>query len=116
MRFDIHFKLGKHDQWIEFVIERPLDDEYWKRHNAWAAYTSIGDRHKRKGKFGIIELPLMEDNALFRGSLQHEVDHFVIDLFLCWSGGKITRRNEEKFATIAGEIVTEFWEIYGKDT
>ena len=77
-----------------------------------AYYVAADNRLKRSGQIGSIHLPNRRgiSKADYNELVAHEVQHLIIDWILTRARGlSFIRRNEEKIATMTGEIVRKFW-------
>jgi hypothetical protein len=108
MKFRVYFNDNK-----QYVIFHLADDvkAFRRKNQCWAYYIAADERRTRRGLFGHIHLP-HEKFVNMSELISHEVQHLMIDWVLCRKDGKLTPRNEERIATITGEIVKRFWREY----
>jgi hypothetical protein len=106
-QFKVRFNGGK--QSVTFHVG---DTEILTQLDAAAYYDEHKKRRKRRGAFAHIYLPSMRSlkRAEFHELLGHEVTHFIDDWWRCRKGNEMTDNNEERRATLHGEIVRKFWE------
>jgi elongation factor P hydroxylase len=111
MKIRVNFNDNK--QYIVFVIgDKPR--AFQRKNDCHAYYIGADERKKRSGVFGYIHIPVMDDTPLLRELIAHEVQHAIIDWVLCRKGGQVTTKNEERLATMTGEITRRFYAKWSK--
>ena len=111
LKFITKFNDGK--QWVRVVVE----DEpktFRNRNNCHAWYIGQEGRKKRKGLFGYIHLPLTEISPYLTELISHEVQHLIFDWMLCHKGFSLSTKNEERIATMTGELNRKIQNQYEK--
>ena len=109
-RIVVPFNAGK--QSLVFVVRHRLDT-FITVNDCYAYYVGKYPRYQRAGVFGYIHLPIVHKlSPLFRELIAHEVQHAIFDWVLCRKGGRIHTGNEERIATMTGEIVRRFEQQY----
>lgn len=102
----ITIRFNDNKQAVKFYVAD--DPARFKRVNQCLAYyMPHEERKKRTGLFGIIGLSDVTPELV-----THEVVHLVAD----WMNTRrmtLNVRNEERVATLAGEIARRFWRKYG---
>ena len=107
----VNFNKGK--QYVYFHIGEPLK-AFKAKHDCDAWYSNQVQRNRYKGLFGNIYLPKCKHGDPYSHELvTHEVQHLLAD-WMKARGMRVTDRNEERIATIAGGIVGKFWKAYSK--
>ena len=111
--FRVYFNGKK--QSIVFTIGENLK-AFKAQNDCHAYYVAADNRRKRRGQIGSIHLPNKRGmcKADYHELVTHEVQHLIIDWILTRARGlSFIRRNEEKIATMTGEIVRKFWDKSG---
>ena len=99
-------------QSVIFHVEEPIK-AFQAKNNCMAYYVAADNRLKYSGVIGSVFLPSPRgiDKAEYLELVTHEVQHLVIDwIFTRAKGLEYIRRNEERIATMTGEIVRKFIE------
>ena len=104
--FRVYFNNNK--QWVNiFVASSPA---HFKRKNQCHAYYIAADmRKQRQGLFGHIYLSELNHSPLAQELVAHEVQHLIFDWVLTRKGMNINQKNEERIATMTGEISRRLW-------
>jgi len=108
--FEVRFNNGK--QWVDVFISE--DSETFKKENdcqAW--YIGAEKRKVYSGLFGSMHFSMMDDSPEGIELMTHEIDHLVAD----WMRSRritLSERNEERIATLKGDISKNFWEAWKK--
>ena len=107
--FRIYFNDNK--QWFHvYVAKSPA---HFKRKNqCHAYYIGAEARKKRQGLFGYIYLSELNFSPMAHELVAHEVQHLIFDWVLTRKNMRMTDRNEERIATMTGEIARRFWRKY----
>ena len=107
--FRIYFNDNK--QWFNvYVAKNPA---WFKRKNQCHAYYLAAEtRSQRKGLFGYIYLSELNPSPMAHELVAHEVQHLIFDWVLTRKGMNISEKNEERIATMTGEIARRFWRKY----
>jgi hypothetical protein len=109
--FRIYFNDNK--QWFNVYIAR--DPARFKRKNQCHAYYIAAEvRKQRRGLFGHIYLSELNFSPLAHELVAHEIQHLIFDWVLTRKGMKLTEKNEERIATMTGEIARRFWRKYAR--
>jgi hypothetical protein len=107
--FRIHFNDNK--QWFNVYVAR--DPTHFKRKNQCHAYYIAAEtRKQRHGLFGYVYLSELNFSPMAHELVAHEVQHLIFDWVLTRKGMRLTERNEERIATMTGEIARRFWRKY----
>ena len=107
----IKVTFNKNRQYVYFHIAEPLK-AFKKAHNCDAWYSNQVNRNRYKGLFGNIYLPKCKHGDPYLHELiSHEVTHLMAD-WMKARNMRVTDRNEERIATLTGEIVRRFWRAY----
>jgi len=111
----IKFNEGK--QWVKFKVDS--DPKTFANENkcrGW--YWEAENRKQRQGLFGYIHLPLYNKvTPFFRELVAHEIQHLITDWVTCRQVKDLSAyllNNDERIATISGEIERRFWQKYEK--
>jgi hypothetical protein len=108
--FRVHFNERK--QWADvFIAESPA--KFKRRNECHAYYLGADGRKAYRGLFGVIHLSEMNDKPLGVELMAHEIDHLMAD----WRNSRRitpTVKNEERLATLRGEVEKEFWRKWEK--
>jgi hypothetical protein len=103
----VTFNSGK--QYVYFHIGEPLK-AFKQAHKCDAWYSNQVQRNRYKGLFGNIYLPKCKYSDPYLHELvTHEVTHLLAD-WMKARNMRVTDRNEERIATMTGEIVGRFWQ------
>jgi hypothetical protein len=106
--FRVHFNKGR--QWVDvYVAESPA--QFLRRNDCHAYYIGYDMRKKYHGLFGIIHLKKLDDTPEARELIDHEIEHLMFD----WRrsrGITPSPRNEERMATLRGQVGKAFWRKY----
>lgn len=103
MKIVVRFNEGK--QAVKFyVAENPA--RFKRVNDCHAYYMPHEGRKKRSGLFGVIGLSEVTPELV-----AHEIIHLVAD-WLNTRHTALNERNEERVATMAGEIARRFWRTY----
>jgi len=107
--FRIYFNENK--QWFSvYVAHNPT---HFKRKNQCHAYYIAAEtRKQRQGLFGYIYLSELNFSPMAHELVAHEVQHLIFDWVLTRRGMRFTENNEERIATMTGEIARRFWRKY----
>jgi hypothetical protein len=62
--------------------------------------------------FGYVYLSELNFSPMAHELVAHEVQHLIFDWVLTRKGMRLTERNEERIATMTGEIARRFWRKY----
>lgn len=107
--FRVYFNDNK--QWVNIYVAN--DPTHFKRKNQCHAYYIAADvRKQRRGLFGHIYLSELNHSPLAQELVAHEVQHLIFDWVLTRKGMTISERNEERIATMTGEIARRIWRKY----
>lgn len=99
--FIVKFNGGK--QWIKVIVgEEPKT--FRRRNNCHAWYAGAEKRKKRSGLFGYIHLPFTEPSPYLSELISHEIQHLILDWVFCHNSFQLSFQNEERIATMTGEI------------
>ena len=109
--FRVYFNDNK--QWVNiYVANSPA---WFKRKNQCHAYYIAAEtRKQREGLFGYIYLSELNLSPMAHELVAHEVQHLIFDWVLTRKGMKMTEQNEERIATMTGEIARRFWRKYDR--
>src|SRR5512147_612958 len=107
--FRVYFNENK--QWVNiYVANSPA---WFKRKNQCHAYYIAAEtRKQRQGLFGHIYLSELNLTPMAHELVAHEVQHLIFDWVLTRRGMNINEKNEERIATMTGEIARRFWRKY----
>ena len=107
--FRVYFNNNK--QWVNiYVAHNPA---HFKRKNQCHAYYIAAEtRKQREGLFGYIYLSELNFSPMAHELVAHEVQHLIFDWVLTRKGMKMTEQNEERIATMTGEISRRLWRKY----
>ena len=112
--FRVYFNENK--QWVNIYVAK--SPAWFKRKNQCHAYYIAADiRKQRQGLFGHIYLSELNHSPMAHELVAHEVQHLIFDWVLTRRGMRITEQNEERIATMTGEISRRIWrkfERWGK--
>ncbi|HET9908327.1 MAG TPA: hypothetical protein VFQ23_16890 [Anaerolineales bacterium] len=107
--FRIHFNDNR--QWFNvYVADNPT--RFKRRNQCHAYYIAAEVRKQRKGLFGYIYLSELNFSPMAHELVAHEVQHLIFDWVLTRKGMGISEKNEERIATMTGEIARRFWRKY----
>lgn len=107
--FRVYFNDNK--QWVNIYIAK--DPIYFKRKNQCHAYYIAAEiRKQRQGLFGYIYLSELNFSPMAHELVAHEVQHLIFDWVLTRKGMNINEKNEERIATMTGEISRRLWRKY----
>lgn len=104
---------GEYNQWVLIHIGDDVKS-FRRRNDCHAYYIGADVRKQRRGLFGHIHIPEGESEINLHELIPHEIQHMVTDWILCRKGGQLTPKNEERIATMTGEINKRFWREYEK--
>lgn len=111
--FRVYFNNNK--QWFNVYVAR--NPAHFKRKNQCHAYYIAAEtRKQREGLFGYIYLSELNFSPMAHELVAHEVQHLIFDWVLTRKGMRLTERNEERIATMTGEIARRFWRRYQRWT
>jgi hypothetical protein len=103
--FRVHFNGGK--QWVDvFISDSPA--KFIRRNECHAYYIANTNRKRYYGLFGFVHLKKMDSSPESVELMAHELDHLLAD----WRESRRivpTPRNEERLATLRGQIEKTFW-------
>jgi hypothetical protein len=104
MDYDFWFSFNRYRQFVEVYLwdVHPTTFDNWGG-GRWGYWHPVRE-NVRRGKFG--ELHFVKSRLRF-DTVVHEIDHLRTDWMWC-RGETITRKNEERMATILDEIVRRF--------
>lgn len=106
--FRVYFNQGK--QFLNvYVADSPR--AFRRKHDCHAMYVASHPRKKRAGLFGSIYLSELNYSPMAHELFDHELTHMLFDWLLC-RGMRLTVRNEERIATMIGEVSRRFWRKY----
>lgn len=107
--FRVFFNDNK--QWVNiYVAHNPA---HFKRKNQCHAYYIAAEtRKQREGLFGYIYLSELNFTPMAHELVAHEVQHLIFDWVLTRKGMNISEKNEERIATMTGEISRRLWRKY----
>jgi len=110
MKADFRVRFNKGRQWVDvYISDSPA--KFLRRNECHAYYIPNTERKIFYGLFGSIHLKKMDDTPEAVELMAHEIDHLLAD----W---RMTRRitptakNEERLATLRGEVEKTFWRKY----
>lgn len=104
--FRVYFNDDK--QWVNIYVAH--DPAHFKRKNqCHAYYIAAEERKQRQGLFGYIYLSELNFSPMAHELVAHEVQHLIFDWVLTRKGGNINEKNEERIATMTGEITRRLW-------
>jgi len=107
--FRVYFNDDK--QWVNIYVAH--DPAHFKRKNeCHAYYIAAEERKQRQGLFGYIYLSELNFSPMAHELVAHEVQHLIFDWVLTRKGGNINEKNEERIATMTGEISRRLWRKY----
>jgi hypothetical protein len=107
--FRIHFNDNR--QWFNvYVADSPT--RFKRRNQCHAYYIAAEVRKQRQGLFGYIYLSELNFSPMAHELVAHEVQHLIFDWVLTRKGMTMNERNEERIATMTGEIARRFWRKY----
>ena len=111
--FRIYFNENK--QWFDvYVANSPA---HFKRKNqCHAYYIGAETRKQREGLFGYIYLSELNYSPMAHELVAHEIQHLIFDWVLTRKNMTFTEQNEERIATMTGEIARRFWRKYERRT
>lgn len=106
--FRVHFNGGK--QWVDvYIAESPA--KFLRDNDCHAYYLHNANRKIYYGLFGTIHLKKMDDTPEAIELMAHEFNHLMAD----WKRSRRiveTVKNEERLATLRGQIEKTFWRKY----
>ena len=107
--FRVYFNNNR--QWVNiYVAHNPA---HFKRKNQCHAYYIAAEtRKQREGLFGYIYLSELNFSPMAHELVAHEVQHLIFDWVLTRKGMNISEKNEERIATMTGEISRRLWRKY----
>ncbi|NWG34968.1 MAG: hypothetical protein HXY42_11020 [Chloroflexi bacterium] len=86
---------------------------WFRRKNQCHAYYIAAEvRKQRQGLFGHIYLSELNHSPMAQELVAHEVQHLIFDWVLTRKGMNINEKNEERIATMTGEISRRLWRKY----
>lgn len=94
-----------------FIAEDPVKFKRKNKCQAW--YISADNRFAYRGLFGYIHLSKMDDTPEGIELMTHEIDHMITD----WMRSRritLSERNEERIATLKGDVAKRFWSKWRK--
>ena len=100
-RFIVKFNNGR--QSVKVIVE-DNPKSFRRRNKCHAWYIAKDVRKKRSGLFGYIHLPLTELSPYMTELIGHEVQHLINDWILCHKGFQLSEKNDERVATMTGEL------------
>jgi hypothetical protein len=104
--FRVYFNDDK--QWVNIYVAH--DPAHFKRKNqCHAYYIAAEERKQRQGLFGYIYLSELNFSPMAHELVAHEVQHLIFDWVLTRKGMTINEKNEERIATMTGEITRRLW-------
>ena len=107
--FRVFFNDNK--QWVNIYVAK--DPIWFKRKNqCHAYYIGAETRKQRQGLFGYIYLSELNFSPMAHELVAHEVQHLIFDWVLTRKGMNINEKNEERIATMTGEISRRLWRKY----
>ena len=107
--FRVYFNDNK--QWVNIYVAR--NPAHFKRKNqCHAYYIGAEERKQREGLFGYIYLSELNFSPMAHELVAHEVQHLIFDWVLTRKGMKFNEQNEERIATMTGEISRRLWRKY----
>lgn len=107
--FRVFFNENK--QWVNIYVAK--DPAWFKRKNQCHAYYIAAEtRKQRQGLFGYIYLSELNLSPMAHELVAHEVQHLIFDWVLTRKGMNINEKNEERIATMTGEISRRLWRKY----
>jgi len=107
--FRVFFNDNK--QWVNIYVAK--DPASFKRKNQCHAYYIAAEtRKQRQGLFGYIYLSELNFSPMAHELVAHEVQHLIFDWVLTRKGMNINEKNEERIATMTGEISRRLWRKY----
>ena len=111
--FRVYFNDDK--QWVNIYVAH--DPAHFKRKNqCHAYYIAAEERKQRRGLFGYIYLSELNFSPMAHELVAHEVQHLIFDWVLTRKGGNINEKNEERIATMTGEITRRLWRKFERWT
>jgi len=109
--FRVYFN-GRKQYVLVFVANDPARFKRKNKCHAW--YIGEEVRHQRSGLFGRIYLSEANYSPLGHELVAHEIQHLIFDWVMCRSGMTFSTTNEERLATMTGEVSRNFWRGYQK--
>jgi len=107
--FRVYFNDNR--QWVNIYVAH--DPAHFKRKNQCHAYYIAAEvRKQRQGLFGYIYLSELNFSPMAHELVAHEVQHLIFDWVLTRKGMNINEKNEERIATMTGEISRRLWRKY----
>jgi hypothetical protein len=107
--FRVFFNDNK--QWVNIYVAK--DPAWFKRKmECHAYYIGAETRKQRQGLFGYIYLSELNFSPMAHELVAHEVQHLIFDWVLTRKGMNINEKNEERIATMTGEISRRLWRKY----
>ena len=95
-------------QWFNVYVAR--NPAHFKRKNqCHAYYIAAEERKQREGLFGYVYLSELNFSPMAHELVAHEIQHLIFDWVLTRKGMRLSERNEERIATMTGEIARRFW-------
>ena len=80
-----------------------------RKNQCHAYYIAAEERKQRRGLFGYIYLSELNFSPMAHELVAHEVQHLIFDWVLTRKGMTINEKNEERIATMTGEISRRLW-------
>ena len=102
--FRVYFN-GRKQHFDVFIADNPAS--FRRRNKCHAYYIGASGRKQRRGLFGYIHL-----GEVTHELVSHELQHLIFDWVLTRKGMKFTPKNEERIATMTGDIAKSFWRKY----
>lgn len=107
--FRIYFNSNR--QWVNvYVADSP--HQFKRKNQCHAYYIAAETRKQRQGLFGYIYLSELNFSPMAHELVAHEVQHLIFDWVLTRKGMTISEKNEERIATMTGEIARRLWRKY----
>lgn len=108
--FRVYFNERK--QWVDvYVADSPA--KFINKNDCHAYYLPNTERKAYRGLFGFIHLSMMDDSPSGVELMAHEIEHLMAD----WRKSRRiipSDRNEERLATLRGQIERAFWSRWKK--
>lgn len=105
-------KFNESKQWVDvYIADSPA--KFIDRNDCHAYYMPADGRKAYTGLFGVIHLSKMDDTPEGVELMTHELDHLMAD----WMRSRrmtLNVRNEERIATMKGELSRIFWRKWKK--
>jgi len=107
--FRVYF--NNNQQWFNvYVADDPI--RFKRKNQCHAYYIAAEVRKQRRGLFGYIYLSELNFSPMAHELVAHEIQHLIFDWVLTRKGMSISERNEERIATMTGEISRRLWRKY----